>query len=78
MEGGLALRHDALKANLAGVGEHGRAVGLDVLFETQAGRGPLQQRCQGGLAGLERLAPQVLAIQLDQIKRVQEGARNVG
>jgi hypothetical protein len=33
---GLALRHDALQAHLAGVAEHGRPVGLDVLVHAQA------------------------------------------
>jgi hypothetical protein len=38
----------------------------DVFAEPQSGRGLLQQRRQRGLAGLERLAPQVAAVELDQ------------
>src|SRR6516165_6497457 len=33
----LALRHDAFEPHLAGVGEHGRAVALDMLIEPNAG-----------------------------------------
>ena len=36
---GLTLRHNAFEAHLAGVREHGRAVGLDVLVQAQAERG---------------------------------------
>ena len=42
---------------------HPRAAGP--LVEAQAGRGLLQQRCQSGLASVERLAPQVAAVELD-------------
>jgi hypothetical protein len=51
---------------LAGMGEHGGAVSLNVLVEAQSGRRALQQRRQRGLAHLERLAPQVIAVQFDQ------------
>jgi hypothetical protein len=38
----------------------------DALVEPQSGRGLLQQRRRRGLAGRERLAPQVVAVELDQ------------
>ena len=47
---------------------------LDVLVEAQAGRGLGKHRGQRGLAHLERLAPQVVAVQLDQVEGVQEDA----
>ncbi len=71
---GLALRHDALQAHLAGMREHGRAVGLDMLVEPHAGRGLGQDGGQRGLAHLKRFAPQVVAVQLDQVEGVEEHA----
>jgi hypothetical protein len=38
--GVLALRDDAFEAKLAGMGEDGRAVALDVFVEPDAGAGP--------------------------------------
>jgi hypothetical protein len=35
----LPLRHDPLQAHLAGMGEHGGTVSLNVFVEAQAGRG---------------------------------------
>ena len=46
----LALRHDAFQAHLASAGEQGRAVGLDMLVETQAGRGPSNSHGSRGRA----------------------------
>jgi hypothetical protein len=51
------------------VGEHG---GVSMLVEAEAGRGPLQQRRQRGLARVERLAPEVVAVQFDQVQGVEE------
>ena len=48
--------------------------GLDVLIEPDAGRGPSQDAGERGLAGHERLAPQILAVKLDEVERVEEGA----
>ncbi len=59
------------------MGEHGGAVGLDVFVEPQA-KGRLgQDGGERGFAQLQRLAPQVVAVQLDQVERVQEHARVV-
>src|SRR5262245_41808596 len=70
----LHLRHDALQPHLAGMGKHGRSVRLDVGIEAQTWSGALDQRCQGGLAGVEGLAPQIVAVQLNQVEGVQEDA----
>jgi hypothetical protein len=58
------LRH------LAGVGEDGRAIALDVLVEPDAGAGRGHDRCERGLTDLERVTAQVVAVQLDQVERV--------
>src|SRR5262245_52070286 len=70
--GVLALRHDAFQAHLAGVGEDGRAVALNMLVEPDAGAGLGHDRRERGLADLKRIAPQVVAIQLDQVEGVEE------
>ena len=71
----LALRHDAFeKSPLAGVGEDGRAVALDMLVEAQAKASFGQRTSKRGLADLKRIAPQVVAVQLDQVEGVQERA----
>jgi len=51
-----------------------RAVGLDVLVEPQAGRSLGQDGCERGLANLKRLAPQVVAAELDQVEGIEEDA----
>src|SRR6516164_1381085 len=61
----LPLRHDTFKPHLAGMGEDGRAVALDMLIEPNAG---------AGLGHFQRITPQVVAIQLDEIEGVEEGA----
>jgi hypothetical protein len=74
----LALRHDTLKTQLAGVREHQRAVRVvEVLVEAQARRRAPQQARQSGLAHRERVAPQILAVQLDQVEGIEEYARVV-
>src|SRR5436190_2029056 len=57
----LPLRHDAFEPHLAGMGEHGRAVALDMLVEPNTGTGLTQDRCERGLADLKRITPQVVA-----------------
>src|SRR5262249_7958440 len=74
VEGVLALRNNAFEAKLAGMGEDGRAVALDMLVEPDAGAGLGHDRCERGLADLKRIAPQIVAVQLDQIEGVQERA----
>src|SRR5262249_37379523 len=63
-----------VQPHLAGVGEHGRTIGLDVIVEPQARSGTPQYRCQRGLPCIERLTPQVVTVQLDEIEGVQEHA----
>src|SRR5205823_644274 len=67
------LRHDALEPHLAGVVEHDVAVlVLEVLVELQADLGRAQQRRELALAALERRAPQVLAVELEQVEGEEE------
>src|SRR5262245_31232469 len=54
--------------------EHGRTISLDVFIEPQARSGTPQYRCQRGLPCIERLPPQVVAVQLDQVEGIQEDA----
>src|SRR5262249_49556488 len=68
----LALRDDAFETKLAGVGEEGRAVALDMLVEPDAGLGLGHDRCERGLADLKRIAPQGVAVQLDEVEGVEE------
>src|SRR5262249_30734700 len=70
----LALRDDAFEAKLAGVGEDGRAVALDMLIESNAGAGLGHDRCERGLADLKRIAPQVVAVQFNEVEGVEEDA----
>src|SRR5262249_59541749 len=70
--GGEPLRHDALEAHLAGVPEHALAVVGEVLVEAQAGQTSAQDAGKRRLARLDRLAPQVCAVQLQQVEGVEE------
>src|SRR6516225_2670582 len=74
VDGILALRDDALKTHLAGVGEDGRAVALDMLVEPDAGAGLGHNRRERSLADLKRIAPEVIAVQLDQVEGVEKDA----
>jgi hypothetical protein len=51
------------------MGEDAGAVAFDMLVEPDAGSGLGQDRCERGLADLKRITPQVVAVQLDQVKR---------
>jgi hypothetical protein len=68
------LRHYAHQAHLAGVREHGGTVGLDVLIEPQARTSLGQDGLERGLADLKRIAPQVVAVQLDEVEGIEEYA----
>ena len=57
------------RPKLAGVGEDGRAVALDMLVESNAGAGLGHDRCERGLADLKRIVPQVVAVELDQVAK---------
>jgi len=50
------------------MGEDGRAVALDMLIEPDAGAGLGHDRCERGLADLKRIAPQVIAVQFDEVE----------
>ena len=60
-----ALRHDALAAERAGVFEEERAGAVVVLIEGDGLIGLAQKLCQGGLAFLDRLTPQIAAVEFD-------------
>src|SRR5215831_16316 len=64
----LTLRDNAFEAELAGMGEDGRAVALHVLVEPDAGAGLGHARCERGLADLKRIAPQVVAVRFDEVE----------
>jgi hypothetical protein len=72
ISGVLPLRHYTFEAHLAGMGENGRAVALDMLIEPDAGAG--HDRRERGLADLKRITAQVVAVQFDQIEGVEEYA----
>src|SRR5260221_10550456 len=56
------------------MGKDGRTVALDMLVEPEARAGLAHDRCEGGLADLERVTPQIVAVQLDEIEGVEEDA----
>src|SRR5262245_16682645 len=68
----LPLGHDAFQAELAGVAEDSLAVALNVLVPSQARPYLDQQGSQRGLAHIERLTSEIVAVQLDQVEGVQE------
>src|SRR5262249_11066523 len=69
-----ALRHDTFKHHLAGMGEDGRAVALDMPIEPDAGSGLDHDRSERGLADLKRVAPQVVAVQRNEVEGEEEYA----
>src|SRR5262249_14244980 len=70
----LPLRDNAFEAHLAVVGEDGRAVALDMFVEPYPGAGLGHDRCERSLADLKRIAPQVIAVQFNEVEGVQERA----
>ena len=66
----LALRHDSFEPHLAGMKEDRGAVLSEVLIETQPRRRSREQALQRCLAYIERLAPQIIPIDLNQVKSV--------
>ena len=56
------------------MGENGRAVALDMLIEPDARASLAHDRRRRGLADLKRIAPQVVAVLLDQVEGVKEYA----
>src|SRR6516165_3294733 len=72
--GVLALRYGAFEPHLAGMGEDGRAIAFDMLVEPDAGARLGQHARKRGLADLKRIAPQIIAIQLDEVEGVEEYA----
>jgi hypothetical protein len=68
----ITLRHDAFEAQPAGMGENGRAIAFDMLVKPDAGASLGQYVRKRGLTDLKRIAPQVVAVQLDQVESVQK------
>jgi hypothetical protein len=66
-----ALRHDTLKAHLAGVLEDDRTVALDMLRQAHSGP-PRDQPFQAALAPLKRLASAIFTVQFEQVERIQK------
>jgi len=60
------------------MGEDGRAVAFQMLVEAQAKASFGQHTSKRGLAHFQRIAPQVVAIQLDQVESVEEGVAVMG
>jgi hypothetical protein len=52
--------------------EYDRTIGLDVIGEMHAAFDLPQQLGESGTAFLERRRPQIPAVQLEQVKRIQE------
>jgi hypothetical protein len=63
-----SLGYDALKPELAGVVEDQRAFLDGVLVGPQARRNPTEQPGQGCLPIFKLLAPQILAVQLNEVE----------
>ena len=72
-----ALRHDPLKAQLAGVGEHDRALGLDRLAEQDAVDAGDQPR-EPVAPLLERALAEVLAVEAEEVEGDEAGPRAAG
>jgi hypothetical protein len=58
-------------AVLAGMAENSLTIALDMLIEPDAGAGLGHDRCERGLADLKRVAPQIVAVQFDQVEGVE-------
>src|SRR5208337_1543238 len=69
-----ALRHDPLHAQLAGLGEHDRALGLDGLAE-QDTVGPVDKPQERPAPLLERMLTKILAVEVEEIEGDQAGSR---
>src|SRR5262249_38420139 len=54
--------------------ENSGAVALDMLVEPDAGLGLGHNRRERGLAHLKRIAPQIVAVQFDEVEGVEEDA----
>jgi hypothetical protein len=72
-----ALRHDPFESHAAGMIEHHRPLGPQVLIELHTGPCTSQQAPQRCLAPFERLASQIVAIEFDDVERPHEDARIV-
>src|SRR6516164_8110434 len=70
----LALRDDTFEAKLACVGEDGWTVAFHVVVEPDAGASLGHDGCERGLADLKWIAPQIIAVQLDEVEGIEEYA----
>jgi hypothetical protein len=67
------LGYNALQTALAGMGEDGRTVALEVLSELDPERRFVEQLFEPGLAGIERPGAPVLAVELQKVEGIEEG-----
>ena len=72
-----ALRHDPFEAQLAGVGEHDRALGLDRLAEQEAVDAGEQPR-ERVPPLLERALAQILAVEAEEVEGDEEACCAAG
>jgi hypothetical protein len=56
------------------MGEEGRTIAFDMFIEPDAQAGLGHDKSERGLADMKRIAPQVVAVQLDQVEGVEEYA----
>jgi hypothetical protein len=70
----LPLRDDALEAKLASVIEDIRAVCFQVLIQPQAQRRSWEHAGEHGLPHVQRVTPQIIAVEFDQVKGIEENA----
>jgi hypothetical protein len=68
----LALRDDAFRAELAWVTEHDRSILIEVFIQSDARPCTRDHAGKRSLAHLQRIAPEVVSVQLDQVERVKE------
>src|SRR5262249_32404032 len=68
----LALGDNAFEAKLAGVGEDSQAIAFQMLVEAQAEASFGQRTSKRSLAHFQRITPQVIAVQFDQVEGVEE------
>ena len=68
------LRDNAFEAQLAGVAKHGLAVAIHVLVASNAWPSLGQDYSKRGLATLQRIRPEIVTVQFNQVEGVQENA----
>src|SRR5262249_52406606 len=70
----LALRQDSFKTHFASMGEDSRAVAFHVFVEAQAKAIFGQRTSKRGLAHFQGIAPEIVAVQFNEVEGVEEYA----